>query len=72
MKKFYKSLRTTRAALMLLITGICLLAAQAGFGQATLTTDKLDYAPGETVIIEGTGWHAGEVVNLMVMNLTYT
>ena len=56
---------------MLLLLGLLVLAAQAGFAQATLSTDKLDYAPGETVIITGSGWHAGETVNLMVMNLTY-
>ncbi|MEO6683258.1 MAG: hypothetical protein ABIN48_10610, partial [Ginsengibacter sp.] len=30
---------------------------------ATVTTDKLDYAPGEYVIITGTGWQPGETVN---------
>ena len=31
-----------------------------------MTTDKTDYAPGETVIITGTGWLPGETVNLNV------
>ena len=54
MKKLYKTLRTSRTVLMVLLTGIFLMAAQAVYGQATLKTDKLDYAPGETVLITGT------------------
>ena len=30
----------------------------------TIQTDKPDYAPGETVIITGSGWLAGEAVSL--------
>ena len=33
---------------------------------ATVTTDKTDYAPGETVHITGTGWQAGETVGLRI------
>jgi hypothetical protein len=33
---------------------------------ATVTTDKTDYLPGETVIITGTGWLAGETVALLL------
>jgi hypothetical protein len=33
---------------------------------ATVTTDKLDYAPGETAVISGTGWQAGETVNIIL------
>lgn len=36
----------------------------AAFGQATVTTDKEDYAPGEYVIISGSGWLPGETVTL--------
>ncbi len=41
------------------------------FGQ-TVTLDQadLDYAPGETVYITGSGWHPGETVMLEVANLT--
>src|SRR5437762_7702731 len=28
---------------------------------ATVTTDKSDYLPGETVVISGSGWTAGEI-----------
>ncbi|MFV8324257.1 Ig-like domain-containing protein, partial [Flavobacterium sp. LS2R12] len=41
-----------------------LFFAEAAFGQATVTTDKDDYAPGEYVIITGTGWAPGETVTL--------
>jgi hypothetical protein len=33
---------------------------------ATVTTDKTDYAPGETVIITGSGWLPGETVTLNI------
>ena len=32
----------------------------------TVTTDKADYQPGETVVITGTGWTAGETVKLYI------
>lgn len=39
--------------------------APAGSGTGpTVTTDKEDYAPGETVTISGSGWWAGETVEL--------
>ena len=34
------------------------------YGFATVKTDKDDYAPGETVVITGTGWQPGETVTL--------
>ncbi|WP_338648207.1 T9SS type A sorting domain-containing protein [Flavobacterium sp. KS-LB2] len=40
-----------------------LFFANVTFGQATVTTDKDDYAPGEYVIITGTGWQEGERVD---------
>ncbi|RVT71083.1 hypothetical protein EOD40_17590, partial [Flavobacterium sufflavum] len=48
-----------------------LFFANVVFGQ-TVTLDQadLDYAPGETVIITGTGWHPGEIVGLQVDNIT--
>jgi hypothetical protein len=33
---------------------------------ATVTTDKTDYEPGETVIITGSNWQAGETVQLTI------
>ena len=33
---------------------------------ATITTDKLDYQPGQTATVTGTGWKAGETVNIIL------
>lgn len=38
-------------------------------GQATVTTDRSDYQPGDTLLINGTGWLPGEIVKL---NITET
>ncbi|NGY38053.1 hypothetical protein FQU23_011090, partial [Flavobacterium sp. XN-5] len=40
-----------------------LFFANVVFSQATVMTDKDDYAPGEYVIITGTGWQPGERVD---------
>ncbi|HBB86211.1 MAG TPA: hypothetical protein DC047_01185, partial [Blastocatellia bacterium] len=40
-------------------------AATLNSSAATVTTDKLDYAPGTPVIVSGTGWQPNEVVTLM-------
>src|SRR6266508_230331 len=37
-----------------------------GSNGATVTTDKADYAPGETVVISGTGWTANQEVALHI------
>jgi uncharacterized repeat protein (TIGR01451 family) len=71
MKKNYVFLRTTRAALSVLLMGLLMLAAQAGYGQATVDTDKYDYLPGETVKITGKGWEPGETVSMVLKHLTY-
>ena len=42
-----------------------LMEAPASDG-ATVTTDKADYAPGETVVISGTGWTANQEVALHI------
>ncbi|MGN6540529.1 MAG: hypothetical protein ACTHKY_06940, partial [Ginsengibacter sp.] len=45
------------------------LANLTGFSQtATIKTDQLDYPPGSTVIITGTGWQPGETVTLQVLH----
>ncbi|HSD14986.1 MAG TPA: T9SS type A sorting domain-containing protein [Flavobacterium sp.] len=48
-----------------------LLFTTLSFGQ-TVTLDQadLDYAPGETVYITGTGWQPNEVINLRIDHLT--
>jgi len=40
-------------------------AATLNSSAATVTTDKLDYAPGTPVIVSGTGWQPNEVVTIM-------
>ncbi|AOW10017.1 MBG domain-containing protein [Flavobacterium gilvum] len=48
-----------------------LFFATVSFGQ-TVSLDQadLDYAPGETVYITGTGWHSNEIINLQVDHLS--
>jgi len=41
-------------------------AALYASSAATVTTDKTDYSPGETIIITGTGWQPGETVSLNI------
>lgn len=65
MKEFYKTIRTTRATLVVLLMGLLLLAAQAGFAQ-TVTSDKLDYPPGSEAIITGTGFGTLDQNNAVV------
>ncbi|PRY15564.1 putative secreted protein (Por secretion system target) [Pontibacter ummariensis] len=47
---------------LLLVMGLLLLSAFGAQAQ-TVTTDKDDYAPGEYVIITGSGWEPGERVD---------
>ena len=44
---------------------LLLLVSMSGTAQ-TVTTNKSDYMPGEYVIITGTGWLAGETVNMVI------
>src|SRR6185295_9371232 len=39
------------------------------YGQAIVQTDKLDYPPGDTVFITGSGWLPGELVKLQVTHV---
>ena len=34
----------------------------------SIASDRIDYAPGDTVILTGTGWQAGEAVSIYVSN----
>src|SRR5436309_9019959 len=48
-----------------LVCSVALLSAAWTWAQAaTVTTDKNDYSPGETVVITGSGWTGGETVVL--------
>src|SRR5213080_3761586 len=42
------------------------LLEMPGSNGATVTTDKTDYVPGETVVISGTGWTANQEVALHI------
>ena len=53
------------ARLVALIVGfLASLALRAS--AATVATDKADYAPGENVVITGSGWEPGETVVLVL------
>ncbi|HSF53918.1 MAG TPA: hypothetical protein VLA71_09215, partial [Algoriphagus sp.] len=56
-------LKLTRLFFLVLTLGLAMGVSLNALGQATVTTDKLDYAPGEYVIITGTGWEPGERVD---------
>ncbi|MEO6230216.1 MAG: MBG domain-containing protein, partial [Ferruginibacter sp.] len=51
------------SALSLVLLLLLSFSVAPVLGQATVTTDKDDYAPGEYVIITGTGWQPGETVS---------
>src|SRR5215472_69921 len=51
-----------RIALLLLVTTYACVPLLA----ATLTTDKPDYSPGESITFTGTGWQPGETVNIEI------
>src|SRR5262249_51885060 len=60
-------------ALGLLLAGCTATSARTGSTQAaesaagaSLTTDRPDYAPGDTALIMGSGWDAGEDVALVI------
>ncbi len=53
---------------LLLIAAFASLAMMAQ-AQATVQTDQLDYAPGSTAIITGSGFQAGETVTLQVLHI---
>ena len=67
MKRLYEKLTTTRSVLSVLLLGIFLLAASVVQAQ-TVTTDEMDYAPGETVLITGTGFTGDVYVALTIFH----
>jgi hypothetical protein len=50
------------------ILAVFLLLASAAIAaaQPTLTTDKSDYSPGETVVLSGSGFAPGEIVEMII------
>src|SRR5687768_7492427 len=61
-----KLLRLLAAAFTVIIFSVITLPA---FGQATVTSDKDDYAPRSTAVFTGAGFQAFETVILKVKNL---
>ncbi|HPR85051.1 MAG TPA: hypothetical protein PLG33_03300, partial [Prolixibacteraceae bacterium] len=66
---FFTELRSFAVFLffLLILTGLSLVTTAQN---ATVTTDKADYAPGETVRITGTGWINDDVIILHIVNET--
>ena len=42
-----------------LIAGLCVITTSAASAQATISTDRWDYIPGDTVHVSGSGWYPG-------------
>src|SRR5881409_1740071 len=53
---------------LLLFACACICSQLLSANAATVTTDKADYAPGETVNITGSGFEPGETVELQVLH----
>ena len=70
MKNFTQFLKRIRCTFIVL-TGLLLLLSMQLSAQ-TVTTNKTDYLPGETVLITGSGWTAGETVNLVIEHQIFT
>ena len=51
------------------VMSLLLLSNSASAQTATVQTDLLDYPPGATAIITGTGWQPGETVTLQVLHV---
>ncbi|MDT8374113.1 MAG: hypothetical protein RQ737_09060, partial [Bacteroidales bacterium] len=71
MKQFYSSvtcrnIETTFRKIVMMFLAFFVLGSLTVITGQTITTDKDDYSPGETVIITGTGWLPGETVRLYI------
>src|ERR687898_1261595 len=54
-------------AALIAVPGAAALAQDTGTSPApTIQSDKADYSPGELVTLTGSGWQAGEKVNIFV------
>ncbi len=58
-------------AVPIVLLSVLLIGSVSFAQEVTLDQADLDYAPGETVYITGTGWEPGEEISLMVINETY-
>ncbi|MDP3359726.1 MAG: hypothetical protein Q8S41_10295, partial [Lutibacter sp.] len=68
--KFY-SKRTGNFVTLFLTICLTLAMSFSGWGQASITTDNVDYQPGETVQITCAGFLPGESVQLLVVHTKY-
>jgi hypothetical protein len=62
----------TRAFFLVMTLSFGLFGAGQVLGQdtqPTVTTDKSDYQPGDTVLITGSGWQPGEVVEMSIREI---
>ncbi len=59
-------LKILKGLMMCLALMFIIGATYTAVSAATVTTDKPDYAPGEVVIITGTGWMPGETVSMIL------
>jgi len=66
--KFFTAMRKnlSKKFFATVLTIVSLFFVNAALGQATVTTDQLDYPPGSTVFITGSGYTPGETVVLHV------
>ena len=55
-------------SLLFTFFAVTLCSVTAVSQTATIKTDQLDYPPGSTAIITGTGWQPGETVTLQVLH----
>ena len=46
--------------------GLVAAGVVSGADQASISSDRSDYAPGDTVALSGSGWQAGEAVEILV------
>ena len=46
--------------------GLVAAGVVSGADQASISSDRTDYAPGDTVALSGAGWQAGEAVQVLV------
>ena len=63
--KLFRILNLVMIFIMAFGSPMAAFAAPSPTG-ATITSDKADYAPGETVILTGLGWSPGESVHIFV------
>jgi hypothetical protein len=66
--KFY-SKRIGNFVTLFLTIWLALAMSFNTWAQATISTDKADYAPGETVQIAGSGFLPGEYVSLLIIHI---